>query len=90
MPPLVESGKCGSINTTETTTNEFCVFMFTTEAYTLHDNTTIDGKVITAGGLVVKAQYLCSMKVDTSWLLESTSPTSCHHSDNTHNNSSMT
>ena len=27
----------------------------------------IDGKIITAGELVVKAQYLCSMKVDTNW-----------------------
>ena len=30
-------------------------------------NTTIDGKIITDGELVVKAQYLCSMKIDTNW-----------------------
>ena len=26
---------------------------------------TIDGKIITAGELVVKVQYICSMKIDT-------------------------
>ena len=41
--------------------------MFTSEAYTLQDNTTIDGQIITAGELVVKAQYISSMKVDTNW-----------------------
>ena len=38
--------------------------MFTSEAYTLQYNITIDGKIITAGGLVVKAQYICSVQVD--------------------------
>ena len=41
--------------------------MFTSGAYTLQENTTIDVKIITAGELVVKAQYLCSMQVDTNW-----------------------
>ena len=40
---------------------------FTSEAYTIQDNTTIEGKIITAGKLVVKSQYLCSMQVDTNW-----------------------
>ena len=30
-------------------------------------NTTIDGKVISAGELVVKAQYICSMQENTNW-----------------------
>ena len=34
---------------------------------TLKDNTTVDGEIITAGGLVIKAQYICSMKLDTNW-----------------------
>ena len=67
MASLVESGKYGAINTTDTTTNGFYVIMFTSEAYTLQYNTTIDGQIITAGKLVVKAQYLCSMQVDTNW-----------------------
>ena len=45
----------------------FCGIMFTSGAYTLQENTTIDGQIITAGELVVKAQYLCSMQVYTNW-----------------------
>ena len=41
--------------------------MFTSEAYTLQDNTTIDGQVITAGELVFKAQYICYMQESTNW-----------------------
>ena len=55
MESLVEFGKYGAINTTDTSTNEFYVIMFTSSAYTLPENTTIDGKIITAGKLVVKA-----------------------------------
>ena len=35
MASLVESGKYGAINTTDTTTNGFYVIMFTSEYYTL-------------------------------------------------------
>ena len=41
--------------------------MFTSGAYSLQENTTIDGQVITAGELVVNVKYLCSMQVDTYW-----------------------
>ena len=41
--------------------------MFTSEAYTIQYNTTIYGKVITAGKLVAEAQYHCYMQVDTNW-----------------------
>ena len=41
--------------------------MFTSGAYTLQENTTIDGKFLIAGELVVNAKYLCSMQVDTNW-----------------------
>ena len=69
MALLVESDKHGSTKTTETTTNGFYVIMFTSKAYKLQDNTTMDGNIITAGELVVKSQYLCSMQVDTNWNL---------------------
>ena len=49
MASLVESVKYGAINTTDAATNLFYVIMFKSEAYTLQDNTTIDGKIITAG-----------------------------------------
>ena len=67
MASLVGSGKYGSINKTDTTNNGFYVIMFTSGEYTLHDNTTIDGHIITTGELVVKAQYICSMQVDINW-----------------------
>ena len=40
--------------------------MFTSGAYTLQENKTISGKIITVGELVVKPQYLCSMQIDTN------------------------
>ena len=46
----------GAINTDETTTNGLYVIQLISEAYTLQNNTTIDGQVISAGELVVKAQ----------------------------------
>ena len=61
MASLFESGTYGAINTTYTSTNGFYVIMFTSGAYTLQRNTTIDGQIITAGELVVKAKYICSM-----------------------------
>ena len=66
MASLVESGKYGSINTTDTTTNGFYFIMITSESYTLQENTTIDGKFITAGELVAKVQYICSVQVRTN------------------------
>ena len=48
MASLVESGKYGAINTTDTPTNGFYVIMFTSGAYTLQENTTIDGQIIIA------------------------------------------
>ena len=67
MASLVESGKCGAINTTDTSTNGFYVIIFTSGAYTLQENTKIYGQIITAGELVVNAKYLFSMQVDINW-----------------------
>ena len=67
LASLVESVNYGAINTTNRATNIFYVIVFTLGAYTLHDNTTIYGQIITAGEFVFKAQYICSMQVDTNW-----------------------
>ena len=67
MASLFESCKYGGINRTDTYTNGFYVIMFTSGTYTLQDNTEIDGQIITAGELVVKEKYICSMQVDTNW-----------------------
>ena len=53
MESLVEPVNYGSINKTYTATNLFYVIMFTSQTYTLQDNTTIYGKIITAGELIV-------------------------------------
>ena len=41
--------------------------MLTSAAYTLQENTKFYRKIITAGELVVKAKYICSMQIDTNW-----------------------
>ena len=41
--------------------------MFTSGTYILQENTTIDGKIITAVELIVKEKYLCYMQIDTNW-----------------------
>ena len=40
--------------------------MLTSEACTLQDNTTIDGKIITAGKLVVKVRYIFYVQESTN------------------------
>ena len=66
MAPLVQSGMHGPINTADNTSNIFYVIQFISEAHTLQKNTTIYGQVISAYGLVVKAQYLCCIKENTN------------------------
>ena len=67
MASLVQPGIYGAINTDDTTTNGFYVVQLLSDVYTLQNNTTIDGQVISAGELVVKAQYLCSVQENTNW-----------------------
>ena len=67
MASLVQSGMYGDINIYYTTINELYVIQLLSEAYTLQNNTKIYGQVISAGELVVKAQYICSMKENTNW-----------------------
>ena len=58
MASLVQSGMYGAIHTDETTANGLYVIQFISEAYTLQNNTTIYGHVISAGELFFKAQYI--------------------------------
>ena len=62
MDSLFQYGKYVFINTSDTTTNGFYVINFVSESYTLHNNTKSDRKFISAGELVVKAQYIWSMQ----------------------------
>ena len=45
MASLFESVKYKAINTTDTSTNGFYVIVFTSGAYTIQENTKIDGKL---------------------------------------------
>ena len=58
MASLVQSGMYGAINTDDNTSNGLYVIKFLSEAYTLQNNTAIDGHVISAGELFIKAQYI--------------------------------
>ena len=62
MDPLAQPDIYGAINIYYTTTNLFYVILFISEAYTLQNNTKIDGQAISYGELVVKTQYLFSMQ----------------------------
>ena len=62
MASLFQPVKYCASNTDDTTTNVYDVIKFISESYALQNNTTIDIKNISAGELVVKEQYFCSMQ----------------------------
>ena len=62
MVSMVQSGKYGATNTTNTTKMGYFVIKYVLDAYTLQEVTTYDDKIITAGELIVKAQYLIHIK----------------------------
>ena len=61
MASLVQSGMYGDIKTYDIISNGFYVIQFISDAYTLQSNIKFPGQVISAGELVVKAQYLSYM-----------------------------
>ena len=65
MALLVQYYKYVSINKNYSTTMGYYVIKFVSEAYTPHKNTNHDGKINTAGELVIKAQYLRSIQEKT-------------------------
>ena len=67
MALLVQSGKSGIINTVDTITNKCYVIKFISEEYTLQNNTTIYGQIISADELVVKEKYIFSMQENSNW-----------------------
>ena len=62
MASLFQSGKYGVISTAYTTKNGLYVIQYISMAYTLQNNTKIDGQIISAGKLFFKTQYICSMQ----------------------------
>ena len=62
MVSFVQSGNCGVINTSDTTTNGFYVIQLISEAYKLQNNTTIYGEIISAGELVLRKNVYAPCK----------------------------
>ena len=62
MALLLQPGKYDSMNTTYTPTIGYYVIKFVSEAYNLQEETACNGQIISAGGLVSKAQYLRFMQ----------------------------
>ena len=58
MALLVQSVKYSIIQISDTTKNGFYVIKVISEANRLQNITRIDGQIISAGELVVKAQYI--------------------------------
>ena len=54
MASLVQSSKYGAIKKTDTATNVFYVILFTSEAFTIQDNTKIYKQIITSGNYLSK------------------------------------
>ena len=61
MASLFQSGNYSVINTADTKINRLYIIKFISEAYTLQNDSKIDGQVISAVGLFFKAQYIFSM-----------------------------
>ena len=58
MASLVQYGRYGTTNTTDTSTMGYYVITFVSEAYTLQEDTACNGQIISSGEIVFKAQYL--------------------------------
>ena len=84
MVSLFQSGKYGVIDTSKTITNGFYVIQFISETYKLQNNTKTNGQIISAGELVVKTQYLCSMKEKLIGIGKTVTATECHSYNTPH------
>ena len=67
MSALVKNGKYDMINTADTTTMEYYVIKFLSEPYRLQDEKTVDKQVTKSCGIIVKAEYLSTIKASTNW-----------------------
>ena len=65
MDVLVQTGQYYSINTTNTGTMGYYVIKFMSEPYILQEETMYNGKISTAGEIVIKYQYINCMQYNT-------------------------
>ena len=70
MASLVKSVKYDAMNTSDTSAKGYYGIKFVLDPYTLQDDTIFKVQIISAGGLVIKAQYLSCMQENTNCYLE--------------------
>ena len=70
MASLVQSIKYGAMKTAYSTTMGYQVIKVLSEDYTLQEDTTWDGQMITSKELVLKAQYLERIQEKKKWYCE--------------------
>ena len=83
MASLVQYGKYGAINTTDTSAMVYYAIKFVLEESTLQEYTACDGQIISDGEIFVKAQYLSCMKENTNSYWESEKSTTSNYLSNT-------
>ena len=66
MTSLVQLVKCGAINAKDPNKMIYYVIQYLSEPYTLREDQAIDVKVSKTGAIVVKDEYLSSMKSKTN------------------------
>ena len=64
---LFQNGKYGVINNADPTIMGYYVVKFLSEPYTLKDNKTVEKQVTKAGELILKEEYISTMKSNTNW-----------------------
>ena len=65
MASLVQYGNYGAMNTTDTSTMGYYGVKFVSYTYTLQEDTSCEGQIISAGELVVNANHLSCMQENT-------------------------
>ena len=72
MVSLVQPGMYSVINKIYPTTSGYNAVKYLSEAYTLQEDTSCDGKISMSGKLILKYQYLICMKTKKKWYWEQT------------------
>ena len=70
MASLVQCGKYSDMNKTYPTNMGYYMVKYVSDAYTLQEDTTCDGKISISGERFVKAKYMSCTKATTKWYWE--------------------
>ena len=89
MAALVQTGKYGAINITNTSTVVYYVIKLLSEAYKLQEYTTCDRKICKSDELFFNAQYMNCIKTKHKVVLGKNTTTNKYHWYNTQNCTSI-